>query len=33
MASGLVASCSVLVLGSTNDMHLLVTGYTSASGI
>jgi len=33
MSSGLVASCSVLVLGFTNDMHLLVTDYTFASGI
>ncbi len=33
VASGLVASCFILVLGFTNDMHLPVTDYTSASGI
>ncbi len=33
MASGLAASCSVLVLGFMNDVHLPITDYTSASGI
>jgi len=33
MASGLVASCFVLVLVFTNTVLLPVTDYTSASGI
>ncbi len=33
MASGLAASCSVLVLAFMNDVHLPITDYTSASGI
>jgi len=33
MASGVVASCSVLVLGFTNDVHLPVEDYTYGSGI
>ena len=32
MASGLVASCFVLMLGTTNSVHLPVTKYTCASG-
>jgi len=33
MASGLVASCSVLVLGFTNNVDLPFTDCTCASGI
>ena len=33
MASGLVASYSVQVLGFTNNVHIPVTHYASASGV